>query len=91
MEWSVTNDLGDLTGETSADARQILSILFDEFEGALAAATQPWKKRGRILIVAECTGCGADAPGSDEAMNLLIVASVAVFDGPIPEIFARRM
>ena len=29
----------------------IVKILFEEFEDALALATQPWKKQGRILKI----------------------------------------
>lgn len=42
-------DLDHLPEGKRTDLERVVKILFEEFEAALARATQPWKKRGRIL------------------------------------------
>lgn len=44
-------ELADLPRHRQDDLRRILLIIFDEFDRALATATQPWKKAGRILKI----------------------------------------
>ncbi len=46
---AMKTDLDHLPTTKRADLDRIVQILFDEFGAALASATQPWKKRGRIL------------------------------------------
>lgn len=44
-------ELEDLPEEAQEELRQIVRIIFEEFDQGLATATQPWKKAGRILKV----------------------------------------
>lgn len=44
-------DLGHLPGRKRSDLDRIVQIIFSEFEDLVARATQPWKRRGRILSV----------------------------------------
>jgi HEPN domain-containing protein/predicted nucleotidyltransferase len=44
-------DLDHLPDEKRRDLERIVQIIFAEFEQLISIATQPWKKRGRILNV----------------------------------------
>ncbi|WP_313436782.1 HEPN domain-containing protein [Novosphingobium sp.] len=44
-------DLGHLSGQKQSDLDRIVQIIFSEFDDLVARATQPWKRRGRILSV----------------------------------------
>jgi len=42
-------DLDDLPGNKQRELERVIQIVFEEFEDALALATNDWKKKGRIL------------------------------------------
>lgn len=44
-------DLDHLPSAKHRELRHIVRVLFEEFERQIGSATQPWKKRGRILKV----------------------------------------
>jgi predicted nucleotidyltransferase/HEPN domain-containing protein len=43
------SDLDHLPAAKQRELQHVARVLFEEFEAALRSATQPWKKRGRIL------------------------------------------
>lgn len=44
-------DLDHLPEQHQRDLERVVQIIFSQFEDAIARATQPWKRRGRILSV----------------------------------------
>lgn len=71
--------LEHLSEQRRGDLERVLHLVFAEFEKALASATQPWKKAGRILKVI-LYGSYLSAPTSSEpneskAIDLLIVVN----------------
>ncbi len=69
----------DLPQNEQDQLGRILRMIFEEFDRTLATATQPWKKRGRILKVLLCPGSATSSPqgylSSRRTFELLIVVS----------------
>jgi predicted nucleotidyltransferase/HEPN domain-containing protein len=49
MEATMRTDLDHLPGNKQRELERVIQIVFEEFEDALALATNDWKKKGRIL------------------------------------------
>ncbi len=45
------SDLDHLPANKQRELARVLQLIFEEFEDALALATQDWKRKGRILKV----------------------------------------
>lgn len=76
-------DLDHLPANKQRELERVVGIIFEEFEDALALATQPWKKKGRIdkiiLYGSYARGGWVDEPhtakGYRSDFDLLIIVS----------------
>jgi predicted nucleotidyltransferase len=76
-------DLDHLPATKQRELERIVQILFEEFEEAMALATQDWKKKGRILKIilygSYARGNWVDEPhtakGYQSDFDLLIIVS----------------
>lgn len=82
-------DLDHLPASKQRELAHVVRVLFEEFESELAGATQPWKKRGRILKVilygSYARGDWVDDPvgGYKSDYDILVVVNEAKLTDPI--------
>lgn len=82
-------DLDHLPGPKQRELQHVVRVLFEEFEREIGLATQPWKKRGRILKVI-LYGSYARGDWVDDAVggyrsdyDILVVVSDAKLTDPV--------
>ncbi|WP_109806786.1 HEPN domain-containing protein [Sphingosinithalassobacter portus] len=82
-------DLDHLPSSKQRELQHVVRVLFEEFEREIGLATQPWKKRGRILKVilygSYARGDWVDDPagGYKSDYDILVVVNDAKLTDPI--------
>ncbi len=82
-------DLDHLPASKQRELAHVVRVLFDEFEREIGLATQPWKKRGRILKVilygSYARGDWVDDPvgGYKSDYDILVIVNDAKLTDPV--------
>lgn len=82
-------DLDHLPSQKQRELQHVVRVLFEEFEREIGLATQPWKKRGRILKVilygSYARGDWVDDPvgGYKSDYDILVVVNDAKLTDPV--------
>ena len=82
-------DLDHLPAPKQRELKHVVRVLFEEFEAVTAGATQPWKKRARILKVilygSYARGDWVDDPigGYQSDYDILVVVNDARLTDPV--------
>jgi predicted nucleotidyltransferase/HEPN domain-containing protein len=85
----VRTDLDHLPASKQRELAHVVRVLFEEFERGIALATQPWKKRGRILKVilygSYARGDWVDDPvgGYKSDYDILVIVNDAKLTDPV--------
>jgi len=83
------NDLDHLPSAKQRELKHVVRVLFEEFEREIGLATQPWKKRGRILKVilygSYARGDWVDDPvgGYKSDYDILVIVNDAKLTDPV--------